>query len=70
MRSGWPPAIEVLAREGADRPEDPTNANEALILLGIAEPDTGYPDDEYERLLLRPWAVQAALSRPAADAFQ
>lgn len=45
-------------------PEDPTNANEALILLGIAEPDTGYPDDEYERLLLRPWAVQAALSRP------
>jgi len=46
-------------------PEDPINANEALILLGIAEPDTRYyPDDEYERLLLRPWAVQAALSRP------
>src|SRR5215217_6251465 len=46
--------------------EDPDNANEALILLGIAEPDTrDYgPNDKYERLLLRPWAVQAALSRP------
>ena len=46
-------------------PEDPDNANEALLLLGIAEPDTrDYgPNDKYERLLLRPWAVQAALSR-------
>ena len=45
---------------------DPDNANEALLLLGIAEPDTrrSDPDVEYERLLLRPWAVQAALSRP------
>jgi Family of unknown function (DUF5681) len=47
-------------------PEDPRNANEALLLLGIAEPDTRWndPHDQYERLLLRPWAVQAALSRP------
>jgi len=36
------------------------------LLLGIAEPDTrSYgPNDQYERLLLRPWAVQVALSRP------
>ncbi len=46
-------------------PGDPTNAHEALLLLGIAERDTrwDYPKDEYERLLLQPWAVQAALSR-------
>ena len=47
-------------------PTDPRNADEALLLLGIAEPDTRWDDprDEYQRLLLRPWAVQAALSRP------
>lgn len=46
-------------------PVDPDNADEALILLGIAEPDTrwGSASDRYERLQLRPWAVQAALSR-------
>jgi hypothetical protein len=44
----------------------PANANEALLLLGVAERDTrDYgPNDQYERLLLRPWAVQVALSRP------
>jgi hypothetical protein len=47
-------------------PTDPRNADEALLLLGIAEHDTRWndPRNEYERLLLRPWAVQAALSRP------
>lgn len=47
-------------------PTDPDNADEALILLGIAEPDTrrSDPKDPYNRLLLRSWAVQAALSRP------
>ena len=47
-------------------PGDPENANEALLLLGIAEPDTRWhdPRDEYQRLRLQPWAVQAALSRP------
>jgi len=46
-------------------PTDPENANEALVLLGIAEPDMRWPDpqDPHERLLLQPWAVQAALSR-------
>ena len=45
---------------------DPRNADGALLLLGIAEPDTSWndPHDRYEHLLLRPWAVQAALSRP------
>ena len=44
---------------------DPANANEAMLLLGIAEPDTRWehPEDSYKRLLLQPWAVQAALSR-------
>ena len=45
---------------------DPRNADGAMLLLGIAETDTRWndPHDRYEHLLLRPWAVQAALSRP------
>jgi hypothetical protein len=43
-------------------PEDPDNANEALLLLGIAERDTRWW--LVQGLLLQPWAVQAALSRP------
>ena len=45
---------------------DPRNADGALLLLGIAERDTSWNDPHggYEHLLLRPWAVQAALSRP------
>lgn len=52
--------IELLTE-----PVDPDNANEALVLLGIAEPDPRWngTNDKYERLLLRAWAVQAALSR-------
>jgi len=47
-------------------PVDPDNANQALIVLDIAEPGTrsNEPSEEYARLLLRSWAVQAALSRP------
>lgn len=43
---------------------DPENANDALVILGIAErqPQLGH-DDQYDRLLLLPWAVQIALSR-------
>ena len=50
----------------ADRADGSRNADGALLLLGIAEPDTRWndPHDRYEHLLLRPWAVQAALSRP------
>ena len=45
---------------------DPRNADGALLLLGIAERDTRWndPPNRYEHLLLQPWAVQAALSRP------
>jgi len=47
-------------------PADPENANPALLLLGIAEPDPRWPvaRDGSEALRLQPWAVQAALSRP------
>src|ERR671912_627425 len=43
--------------EQLTEPVDPDNANEALVLLGIAEPDPRWngPNDKYERLLLRPW---------------
>jgi hypothetical protein len=52
------PGIKLLME-----PTDPDNANEALLLLRIAEPDTRWPDLP-GRFLLQPWAVQAALSRP------
>lgn len=44
---------------------DPTNANEAVMLLGIAERDARWrgASDADERLLLCPWAVEKALSR-------
>lgn len=54
------PILELLME-----PIDPRNADEALILLGIAERAPKWSDnDPYDRLLLLPWAVQAALSRP------
>lgn len=52
---------------------DPDNVNEALVLLGIAERDTGLPhpnpNDPYERLYLQTWAVQAALNRRGHKPF-
>ena len=43
---------------------DPVNANQALLLLGIAEADARFPSaPQGDRLRLQPWAVQAALSR-------
>ena len=48
-------------------PVDPENADQALLILGIAKRDPAWkenhPEPERERLLLEPWAVQAALSR-------
>lgn len=45
---------------------EPTNANMAVLILGIAtrndDPIYG-PNDRYERLLLETWAIQAALDR-------
>lgn len=46
--------------------QDPDNAHEALLLLGIATRDTSVcygSHDPYDRLLLEPWAVEAALKR-------
>ena len=44
---------------------DPLNAHDALILLGLAERHARWPhNDPHDHLLLLPWAVQAALSRP------
>jgi hypothetical protein len=43
---------------------DPENANEALLLLGIATRlGPGARREQYQQLLLEPWAVQKALSR-------
>lgn len=49
--------------------KDPTNADEALLILGIACRDPKWRDEppgERERLLLEAWAVEAALRRRAA----
>ncbi len=45
-------------------PTDPANADRAMVLLGIAIPDPTWRETVPEpRLLLSPWAVQAALTR-------
>ena len=53
------------------RKEDPRNANDALLILGIACRDPQWTEtpapSERERLLLEPWAVKAALSRRAGS---
>jgi len=41
---------------------DPDNADEALLVLGIATVDPRWPAEQ-RRLLLEPWAVEAALGR-------
>ena len=47
---------------------DPSNADEALLILGICRGDPHRADTAGERkhLLLEPWAVEAALARRAA----
>ncbi|MCW3780366.1 DUF5681 domain-containing protein [Defluviimonas salinarum] len=57
------PAPSVQVKQRTE--EDPDNANAALLILGIASENTrDYgPSDNYQRLLLEPWAVQAALGR-------
>lgn len=51
---------------------DPRNADEALLILGIACRDQRREDhqDLYDRLLLEPWAVEAALRRRARIKFE
>lgn len=51
--------IEVKHHYHAD------NANEALRILGIAEPEPGFPS----RWKVLTWATQAALSRPGRKKF-
>ena len=41
------------------------NANKAMRILGIAEPDPGFP----ERWKVKAWATQAALSKPGRRKF-
>ena len=44
--------------------EDPDNADDAMLVLGIACLDPAWTEPKKERrLLLEPWAVQAALGR-------
>lgn len=59
--AGAPPFHVVRRKE----PNDPNNANTALLILGIAARDNheGEWKNEREWLLLEPWAVQAALTR-------
>lgn len=46
---------------------DPDNAVDALLILGIVNhaPGQREPNDPYDRYLLEPWAVHAALHRSA-----
>ncbi len=56
------PKLQVEMRT---EPEDPDNADAALLILGIAghDPHRQPPHYPHTRLRLEPWAVQAALSR-------
>ncbi len=62
----------LAARESKPGPKveirketDPTNADDAMLILGIAchNPERQDLDREEHQLLLEPWAVQAALDR-------
>ena len=56
QKNGGPrPAIRVERHHSAD------NANEAMRILNIAEPDPGFGGSRWK---LNAWATQAALSRP------
>jgi len=58
-------SVEMKIRKG-----DPSNADEAMLILGIAREDAWWTEyarpGDRQRLLLEPWAVQAALSRRSA----
>lgn len=61
------PAVKPIARR--IEPVDPTNADEALLILRIACRDPRWTEQpgERQRLLLQPWAVEAALGRRAGS---
>ena len=66
---------KAIAAKGESRPRvpvelltesvDPSNADAAMLALGIAHEDEGYsgPAEDCPRILLEPWAVQMALGR-------
>lgn len=56
----------VTSPMGFRSENDPRNADEAMLLLGIAVPDPSWngPCNYGKRLKLAPWAAQAGLSRP------
>jgi len=62
-RAPSPKPVEVIVET-----EDPTNADEALLILGIACRDLQRNRDpgRSEQLVLEPWGVAAALRRRAA----
>lgn len=62
-RAPSPTPVEVR-----EEPEDPANADEALLILGIAcrNPHRNADTGERKHLMLEPWAVKAAISRRAA----
>lgn len=67
-REQWLAANRKPARTGKPQvfiEHDPDNANDALLLLGIAclDPDYQGAPDPYRRMLIEPWAVEAALRR-------
>lgn len=51
--------------------QDPRNADEAMLLLGVTVPDPGWsgPCEYGTRMKLATWATQAALSRPGRKPF-
>ena len=59
-KKAWKPQIETKMESS-----DPTNADEALLILGIAtrDPDRQGFGADRDQLKLEPWAVQTALSR-------
>jgi hypothetical protein len=63
-RNGKAPAQPA---DDDERPTDPQNAEEALLILGIADHDRSWGDhpktEKERRLLLEPWAVKAAIRR-------
>lgn len=64
-KSPQPATVETKIRR-----DDPSNADEAMLILGIAQEDARWTEEarpgDRKRLLLEPWAVQAALSRRSA----
>lgn len=69
LRKHNPPVLPAVRLE--HETSNPTNAFDALLLLGIctpsSRPDHAHSNDKTTRsLVLEPWSVQAALDRPVS----